>query len=244
MLDKIKPWACSFSGCDGGNPEADTWLCGIEWGLEPDAADEYYTRLKQQMQAGAVKVTKTNFDWRHSISYPYGVRFAKLYQAINQQPVQSYRSVAELSGEQLFKLNLYPIAFNSTADDLWHQYRFDEATSFPSKLLFNNWCFFNRFPFYAALRKQYQPKLIICTGVNYLKDFLMFFAGSDGVRTIESEVISINATEKRTLYWSKVDNTLLVVLPFFSGRFGLNSDALLQAFGSRIAQLKAEIKQV
>lgn len=243
MLDKIKPWACSFSGCDGGNPEADTWLCGIEWGLEPDAADEYYSKLKQQMQAGAVKVTKTNFDWKHSISYPYGVRFAKLYQAINQQPVQSYRSVAELSGGQLFKLNLYPIAFNSTADDLWHKYGFDDATSFPSKQLFNHWCFFNRFPFYAALRKQYQPKLIICTGVNYLKDFLMFFAGVDGVETIKSEVISINVNEKRTLYWSKAGNSLLVVVPFFSGRFGLNSDALLQAFGSRIAQLQAEMLQ-
>ena len=52
---------------------------------------------------------------------------------------------------------------------------------------------------------------------------------------------SINANEKRTLYWSKVGNSLLVVVPFFSGRFGLNSDALLQAFGSRIANLQADI---
>ncbi len=25
-------WATSLSGCDGGNPEADIWLSGIEWG--------------------------------------------------------------------------------------------------------------------------------------------------------------------------------------------------------------------
>ena len=30
--DNFKKWACSLSGCDGGNLMADTWLCGIEWG--------------------------------------------------------------------------------------------------------------------------------------------------------------------------------------------------------------------
>lgn len=244
MLEQIKPWACSFSGCDGGNPEADTWLCGIEWGLKPSAENEYYERLKVQMQSGAIPVKTSNFDWKDSISYPYGVGFAKLYQAIQQQPLESYRTVEQFCGKELFKLNLYPIAFNSTADDLWHKHGFDATTGFASKYLFNHWCFFNRFPFYAELRKQYQPKLIICTGVNYLKDFLMFFAGADGVETIQSEVISISDTEKRTLYWSKVGRSLLVVVPFFSGRFGLNSNVLLQAFGSRIAQLQYEFSTV
>ncbi|MFK3872129.1 hypothetical protein [Pseudoalteromonas rhizosphaerae] len=242
MLEKIKPWVCSFSGCDGGNPEADIWLCGIEWGLDSAAANEYYERLKLQMQRGVVPVKKTDFDWEDSISYPYGVRFAKLYQAIQQQPVASYRNVKQLSGQRLFKLNLYPIAFNSTADDLWHQHGFDTVTGFASKYLFNNWCFFNRFPFYTALRKQYQPKLIICTGVNYLKDFLMFFAGADGVDSIQSEIISVDTGEKRTLYWSKIGKSLLVVVPFFSGRWGLNSDDLLHAFGNRVTQLQHEIE--
>ncbi len=30
--ENFKDWACSLSGCDGGNLKADTWLCGIEWG--------------------------------------------------------------------------------------------------------------------------------------------------------------------------------------------------------------------
>lgn len=33
MQQQVKEWACSFSGCDGGNPNAPIWLCGIEWGL-------------------------------------------------------------------------------------------------------------------------------------------------------------------------------------------------------------------
>jgi hypothetical protein len=30
MNKKFQDWACSFSGCDGGNLEAGVWLCGIE----------------------------------------------------------------------------------------------------------------------------------------------------------------------------------------------------------------------
>lgn len=40
------------------------------------------------------------------------------------------------------------------------------------------------------------------------------------------------------MYWTKVsDETTLVVIPFPSGRFGLNSNALLQKFGDRIREI-------
>lgn len=69
----------------------------------------------------------------------------------------------------------------------------------------------------------------------------MFFAGADGVELIQSEIISVDTGEKRILYWSKIGKSLLVVVPFLSGRWGLNSDALLHAFGNRITQLQHEI---
>jgi len=34
--ERFYEWATSLSGCDGGNTEADIWLCGIEWGAELD----------------------------------------------------------------------------------------------------------------------------------------------------------------------------------------------------------------
>lgn len=36
--NNFKEWACSLSGCDGGDINADTWLCGIEWGEQAKKA--------------------------------------------------------------------------------------------------------------------------------------------------------------------------------------------------------------
>lgn len=47
------------------------------------------------------------------------------------------------------------------------------------------------------------------------------------------------SVEKRPIYWTTLDGTLLVVLPFLSGRYGLNSNALIQAAGEKIATLYA-----
>lgn len=44
LVENFKEWACSFSGCDGGDLESSVWLCGIEWGYSnPDGlTDEEY----------------------------------------------------------------------------------------------------------------------------------------------------------------------------------------------------------
>ena len=31
-IENFKKWLCSFSGCNGGNPRANIWISGIEWG--------------------------------------------------------------------------------------------------------------------------------------------------------------------------------------------------------------------
>lgn len=241
MQQQVKEWACSFSGCDGGNPNAPIWLCGIEWGLRVKDGESYYQKLAEQIMAGPIPLTQTQFPWADSLTYPYGLSFAKLYQVIQGQAIDSHQDVKLLSGDELFKLNLYPIAFNSTDSGLWQQHGFDSLTGFSSKSLFNNWCFFNRFPFFAELKQKHKPKLIICTGINYLTDFLMFFGGVKQVDRIYEAKLLANSPEKRTIYWTSLDGTLLVVLPFLSGRYGLNSNALLQAAGEKIATLYAEI---
>jgi len=95
--------------------------------------------------------------------------------AIHEKKVEDYKEVARYTGDELFKLNLYPIAFDSTDLNHWHKYGLSKITGFENKYLFNTWCFFNRFPAYTNLRKKHKPDLIICTGVDYLRDFLIFF---------------------------------------------------------------------
>lgn len=240
MNSNLKQWAQSLAGCDGGNIEAKIWLCGIEWG--GGSVEHYYDKdLPNEIKNGSVHHEHKLFDWKDSITYPYGRSFAKLWTAVKGNEVATYRSeLSKLDGSELFKLNLYPIAFDSTDPQLWHENRLDVITGFKDKHLFNTWCFFNRFPAYSQLRSKHKPKLIVCTGVNYLRDFLMFFAGGQEIDKLQVGTIepqSENNKSTRQYYWVKFDGTLLVVIPFFSGRYGLNSDYLLKEMGSRIKSL-------
>ena len=240
MNTNLEKWACSLSGCDGGNINADTWLCGIEWG--GGSGGNYYEKdLPEAMNEGTVSAILDEFDWEDSLTYPYGRSFAKLYTAINGGMVEDYKTVANLKGNEIFKANLYPIAFDSTDHSLWHKNKLDELTGFKDKYLFNTWCFFNRFPVFSDLRKIHKPKLIIGTGIDYLRDFLMFFGGNEKIEKLQSIKISPESEHNkydRTCYWVKLDqDTLLVVIPFFSGRYGLNSNYLLQEMGRHIAKL-------
>jgi len=58
-LDRnIKEWACSLSGCDGGNIEGDIWLCGIEWGGA--SGSDYYEKqvMRDYYQAFNISPTR------------------------------------------------------------------------------------------------------------------------------------------------------------------------------------------
>ncbi|OZG71077.1 hypothetical protein BTA51_22100 [Hahella sp. CCB-MM4] len=240
-MENIESWACSFSGCDGGYLSANTWLCGIEWGGGSKKPDYYEKTLPEEIKKGSAEVNLEWHDWADSLTYPYGISFAKLYQAIKGRNVEDYQYVLKLTGKELFKMNLYPIAFDSTDHNLWHQYGLDKITGFKSKFLFNTWCFFNRFPFFAELRRKHNPKLIICTGIDYLRDFLMFFGGNTSIERLNIDhvsPISVANSYDRQFFWVKLPpNTLLVVVPFFSGRYGLNSNYLLQEIGAKIKSL-------
>jgi len=248
MEDNLKQWACSLSGCDGGNIEADVWLCGIEWGGGSYEDGIYYKEhLPNEIKKGEISLEHKVFNWQDSITYPFGRSFAKLWTVIHGEngKAESYRDVSTLDGSQLFKLNLYPIAFDSTNHQLWHEYKLDEVTGFGNKYLFNTWCFFNRFPVYAKLRAKHKPKLIICTGVDYLRDFLMCFACDQNIEQLNVGTVEGQSDKNkyiRNYYWVKVDGTLIVVIPFFSGRYGLNSNHLLQEMGKEIKKIQ-EIKE-
>lgn len=247
MNSKLRDWACSFTGCDGGNINAKTWLCGIEWGFRDTHENQkkYYSSLLDEIENGKSYTNLEQFDWNSHTTDRYGKSFAKLYTAIygdkftakKERLVENYNEVMNLTGDEIFKLNLYPISFNHTGNALWDEFELKKATGFESKYLFNTWCFFNRLPYFNKLREKHKPQLIIGTGVDYLRDFIMAFSGG-GIDKIQTGIIK-PASERnrydRTYYWLKIDDqSILVVIPFFSGRYGLNSNHLLQEIGNRI----------
>ena len=240
-------WACSLSGCDGGNPQADIWLCGIEWGYDSrDASiDNYYkNELPQQIAKGADTQKNDKYDWDASLKYTYGWNFAKLYAAIYGGKVENYKTIQNdfnLTGQELFRLNLYPIAFNETNDELWHTYDLIRWTGIKEKSLYRTWCFLHRFPFFAEMVRIHNPKCIICTGTGSLTDFLACFAGFRGLAS-DINVGNIG-NGKRKYYWAKLNNgTVIVIIPFLSRYHGLNSNDLLQEMGEIIGRLIGTVK--
>ncbi len=235
-------WACSLSGCDGGNPKADIWICGIEWGCEKEKEASYYQiELAQEIAKGRQDPSK-NYEWMTSLKNPYGRNLAKLYSAVIGKDVSDYRNIVEkCDGSEIFKMNLYPIAFNNTVEKLWKEYSLNKLTGFEEKNLFKTWCFLNRFPVLSNLVNDNKPRLIIGTGISYLTDYFVCFASKTGVNTtIHYNELEGENSIKRTFYWAKLNNgTTLVVIPFFSGPYGLNSDYLIQETGLKISKLLA-----
>ena len=249
LVEHFKEWACSFSGCDGGDLNSPVWLCGIEWGYsnsdgktdeeyQEDMRIDYSQRLPAQIAQGAYEPTNLVYFEEKRWKFPYVRNVAKLYGALKGMNVEEVDRT-KTSDWKIFHMNLYPIAFNNESDELWDTYKLAEVTGLESKQIYRTWCLLRRFPWIADQVREHKPKLVIGTGVGYLTDFIVCCGGSGIVDNIHKETIVGNPDKKetstRTMYWTKVsDETTLVVTPFPSGRFGLNSNALLQKFGDRI----------
>ena len=254
LKEKFKEWACSYSGCDGGDFKSKMWLCGIEWGFgkkreqteeeyKKALLDFYYRELPEEISKGTYMPKDSQYNVAEAWKYLYGQKVAKLYAAIKGQEVsQAWDFVPSCDGSEIFRLNLYPIAFPNEWGGFWEEHKLKVITGFESKQIYRTWCFLHRFPWIAEQVKQHKPKLIIGTGVGYLTDFVVSFGGTGMVENIHQETISAplasTETTSRTMYWAKVgEETTLVVTPFFGGVHGLNSDALIQAFGKRVREV-------
>ncbi len=235
---KFIEWACSFSGCDGGNKDAEIWLSGIEWG---GSGEEYYKKeLPHEISQGKYTPSDT-YKWEniYERTYTYDRNVAKLYTAIKGKSVVGYKDfVSKCTGDELFKLNLYPIAFRNTNYQLWKKYNLEKITGFQDKYLYQTWCFLNRFPVIRdEATAHHHPKVIIGTGISYLTDFLFCFAGEKSY--IQRETIPVDNSSankyERHYYWAKFNSgTTLFVIPFFSGQYGLNSNELIEKMGTII----------
>lgn len=252
--ENFRNWACSFSGCEGGYIKSPIWICGIEWGFSKEKGQSeedyqiklknYYSKtLKEEIGKGKYTPEESHYDVFKGWDYQYGQKVAKLYTAIQGGQVStSYEAVKSCTGSEIFRLNLYPIAFPNEWDGLWRDYNLHDVTGFESKQIFRTWCFLHRFPWIASQVREHEPKLIIGTGIGYLTDFIVSSGGADVIENIHQKEISVESesgtTSNRKIFWAKIGaKTTLVVTPFFGSPYGLNSDKLIQAFGEKIREL-------
>jgi len=234
-MNEFQKWCLEFSGCDGGdigskNNRA-TWICGIEWGggHTPDSLIEHMSKDFSAPPSGYD-------DWKENLEYIFNWQIMKLLSAIEGNKVGDYKKFAEEKkpfvedSKGYFKMNLYPIGFKDTNENRW-QIEFSKITGFNSKADYIQWCKNKRFPQMTKWTLEYKPKLIICLGKTYIKDFKQIFLSNN---------IQLNTKliDDKELTWGYNElDTLVVILPFMVNANGLNKNQTIQKFGEEISNL-------
>ena len=239
----FEKWALGFSGCDGGNLSGPLWFCGIEYGQNDDAESLKRAFLDDVSTPSSIPDDAEDLRIKELV-HQYNVKLLKMYSAILGKDVGDYRAAAldnkYLSKNgQLFKMNLYPIAFGDTKDDLWGNDHF-KLTGMPTKTIYKAWCQINRFKEINNWVKNAVPRAIICTGVNLRHEFAMAFCGFENVHADLAKLKPlVNHDGTRTFYWMPINNnkTILFVTPFFGNAYGLNKDEHFTDIGSRVREI-------
>lgn len=243
-------WANSLTGCDGGDIiNSDIWVCGIEWGWGKDKSQtqtDYEARLRKYYSEELSKEMEEigehkndEYDILGETGYQFGQKFSKLYAVIRGHELADHLEVARRSlRTEIYKMNLYPIAFPDTKQDYWSKYGLSNVTGIETRELYLAWCRVHRFPCFANSVKNYRPKLIIGTGTSYTADFILAFGGELGLTNLERETVMPDSSRNgraREIYFASIgETTTLVVTPFFGGYYGLNSDHLIREVGKKI----------
>jgi len=229
----FQSWATGYSGCDGGNISGRIWFCGIEFGGGHTRESLVFSDVSSPPSIHPEKLNS-------KLKYQYNQKVAKLYAVIRNNPISKWREVARdhqlfSDSSDVFKINLYPVAFPRDADELWESWLF-ELTGLPTKSIYRAWCQLYRFPEIKRWLEYGNPRLVVATGLSYADHFNFAFSGNDAAyQPLEPG----GKLEGRRFFYRLVnsDKTLLAVVPFLGGASGLHSDVQLDAIGRRLQEL-------
>ena len=225
-----------FDGCDcesPGSPESPSvWLFGIEWG-RPEKQQEPEVAGKPIVN----EPVDTDYSVKTQLGYPYNLKAFKLLAAMNGYEVNQYYEFAKdhqpfvKGSEGYFKGNLYPYAcknVNEWPDDVKNE------IGVSSKEEYRQWCREHRLPVVKQWVDKYQPKIFIGVGITCRDEFSLAVFG----KQVEFQIETIaDNTLSRPIYYFTEGARKLVVIPHFSGRYGLRSNELLRMAGEFVAKL-------
>jgi len=226
-LPTFRDWALSeFSGCDGGDSLAKTWVLGVEHGRS--AAE----RSDQPIEDDGYPISRQQ-------TYRFNRQVFKLLTAIEGGDVTDWHSFAErdqpfVRGSRgYFKGNLY--AYPCHDDVAWSDAAQSE-TGFSSKERYRAWCRNHRFPAVEQWIARAEPDLVIATGISRRAEFLSVVFQREFVR-MEEHHVDVPGRLRR-FFSASHKGRLLVVVPHLSGSRLFAANATLQAVGRQIAALK------
>ncbi len=256
-------WAIEKSGFWGGDigsrDRRSIWICGIEeggdYGDNTLSEESLKKRIKKDLNILSCGGTlglgyKNNYYSVYMNSRDFDKGVLKLINAFIGYNIKDYKSdnwedykkklplkpFVENYQKRFFKMNLFPVA--SSNENQWNEH-VQNITGFNSKEDFRKWCrgsldSKNRFAEIRNWVECYRPKLIICFGRNYVKDFKKAFL-TDIKESVEPILI---CGRKLEIYKDNSIDLVVAICPFptWRGKNALNpnNDDLIQHFGDKI----------
>lgn len=229
---RVDEFLASYSGMDGGNPNAPIWVCGIESGGKFESLEKSLNPDSKWSSWDAE--FKSNHP-RYS-TWQYHRKVAKLMVALDQlenypesPPVlgrdkwkQYMEDKLYVDGGENFKLNLFPLSSPRVGAPEWET-EYSKHLDIQSKSAYYKRCNEVRFPFLRELRAKFNPEIILGTG----KTFKNCFASAFGFDKEQDHKEINDGAHILECYMYSDGNGLLIVSPFFGGRYGVNSNGLL-----------------
>ncbi|MFU2048062.1 hypothetical protein [Avibacterium gallinarum] len=240
ITEQFKQTALSLAGCDGGNPTSEVWFCGLEHGYDLSETLEEFLQLPHN--------TAPIYSWDHpdcvdDWKYSYNQKICwflwyfynlELHNNENMDVLVKRHHI--LYSEQAngigFKLNMYPLAFKNRRSINWTE-NYQKTTGLSSFSEYKNWCVEHRGEYFRNLVKKYMPKLIVCTGITEIHNFVKFFTGE--------EYFTYSDNPEMKIGYAQFGETLICICPFFGNSSGINSYAKMEILVKDIKKKLDEI---
>ena len=234
LRNEFEDWAINhYSGFEGGNPNADFWFCGIEFGGSSTLDDVKVQITNRLLADGSEHAEKRDVD---GFDLPYWTddhgerglqvleQISKLVCVLGEGSTANWRSVRKRAFRKdgpVFKMNLFPIPFPTAQGSHWTRFR--QELGFSSKEEYRDWCARNRFCKLRKLVDQFKPKLLVCFGKGHWEWYRRAFATDGEWRCDEINIAGEGAAEK-FIQLSQESGPLLMLTPFFGRRSMTNDD--------------------
>ena len=225
-----------FDGCDNdrpGSPLAPAiWIFGIEPG---DSIADKLSRLNAVSQSNPT--ADQGYSIERQMKWPFNQKTFKLLAAIEGEPdykVFAARNLPFVEGsEGYFKGNIYPFACNNVSE--WSPEVAAELGC--DKGAYIHWCNEHRVPVIHSWVRKYQPNVFIGVGATYKTIFARAVFG----REVQfAEVRIPGKSQIKTIFTHRERGLRLVVIPHFSGPYGMNCNKSIQGVGEYIADFIAD----
>ena len=246
----FQQYALSYSGMDGGNPDAPLWICGIEFGGELAGENQFtqadkipcWTDASREASINKAKATGNRQDGYKM--WPFCRLASKLTVAVMSGDISEWRQHYYSDSEQKgycgacgcnFSLNLYPINFRRIGDAGWN----DDlrcGTGFASRHHYRAWCVEHRFRWLQKLMSNHKPSAVVCCAAAETRDdFARAFCGRSP-QDWSKPFSTLDRGRKRLSFFKLngiVDGTTVWIVPFL-GQGGLLRDDDIKTVGGWI----------